>query len=132
MSIQTQIKKDLMSAMKAKDEVRKDTLRVVMGEFGRADTKELNDDAVIKILRKLIKSEKETLAQVGSDEESAFIQIIDNYLPQLADENEIANWVKENIDLSQFKSKMQAMGPIMKHFGARADGNQVKAILQKL
>jgi uncharacterized protein YqeY len=132
MSIQTQIKKDLMSAMKAKNEVRKDTLRVVMGEFGRADTKELSDDDVIKILRKLIKSEKETLAQVGSDEESAFIQIIEDYLPQLADENEITNWVKENIDLSQFKSKMQAMGPIMKHFGARADGNQVKAILQKL
>jgi uncharacterized protein YqeY len=132
MSIQTQIKKDLMSAMKAKDAVRKDTLRVVMGEFGRADTKELSDDDVIKILRKLIKSEKETLTQVGSDEESAFIQIIEGYLPQLADENEITSWVKENIDLSQFKSKMQAMGPIMKHFGARADGNAVKAILQKL
>lgn len=132
MSIQTQIKKDLMSAMKAKDEVRKDTLRVVMGEFGRADSKQLSDDAVIKILRKLIKSEKETLAQVGSEEDSAFIQIIEGYLPQPADEDEITSWVKENIDLSQFKSKMQAMGPIMKHFGARADGNAVKAILQKL
>ena len=132
MSIQTQIKKDLMSAMKAKDEVRKDTLRVVMGEFGRAESKELSDDAVIKILRKLIKSEKETLAQVGSEEDSAFIQIIEGYLPQLADEDEITSWVKENIDLTQFKSKMQAMGPIMKHFGARADGNAVKAILQKL
>ena len=132
MSIQTQIKKDLMSAMKAKDTMRKDTLRVVMGEFGRADSKELNDDAVIKILKKLIKSEKETLAQVGSEEDSAFIQVIEAYLPQLADEKEITTWVQANIDFSQFKSKMQAMGPIMKHFGARADGNQVKSILQKL
>jgi len=132
MSIQTQIKKDLMTAMKAKDAVRKDTLRVVMGEFGRADTKELSDDSVIKILKKLIKSEKETLAQVGSKEDSAFIDIIETYLPQLADENEIINWVQANIDFSQFKRKMQAMGPIMKHFGARADGNQVRAILQKL
>jgi len=121
-----------MTAMKAKDAVRKDTLRVVMGEFGRADTKELSDDSVIKILKKLIKSEKETLAQVGSKEDSAFIDIIETYLPQLADENEIINWVQANIDFSQFKRKMQAMGPIMKHFGARADGNQVRAILQKL
>jgi len=121
-----------MSAMKAKDEVRKDTLRVAMGEFGRADSKELSDGAVIKILKKLIKSEKETLAQVGSEEDSSFIQIIDAYLPQLADDNEITSWVKANIDFSQYKSRMQAMGPIMKHFGARADGNVVKAILQKL
>ena len=132
MSIQSQIKKDLMAAMKAKDEVRKDTLRVVMGEFGRAESKELSDEAVIKILKKLIKSEKETLVQVGSEENSAFIHIIETYLPQLADENEITAWLQENIDFSQFKSRMQAMGPIMKHFGARADGNQVKAILQKL
>ncbi len=132
MSLQTQIKQDLMSAMKAKDDVRKNTLRVVMGEFGRAESKELSDGAVIKILKKLIKSEKETLAQMGSDEDSAFIQIIEAYLPQLADENEIINWVNDNIDLSQYKSKMQAMGPIMKHFGARADGNAVKAILLKL
>jgi len=132
MSLQTQIKKDLMSAMKARDEARKDTLRVVMGEFGRADSKELSDGVVIKILRKLIKSEKETLAQMGAEEDSAFISIIEAYLPQLADENEIASWVKANIDFSQLKNKMQAMGPIMKHFGDRADGNAVKAILQKL
>ncbi len=132
MSIQTQIKKDLTTAMKAKDDVRKNTLRVVMGEFARADSKELSDDAVIKILRKLIKSEQETLAQMGSEEDSAFVQIIEAYLPQLADENEIATWVQANIDFSQFKSKMQAMGPIMKHFGARADGNAVKTLLQKL
>jgi uncharacterized protein YqeY len=131
MSIQTQVKKDLTSAMKARDEVRKNTLRVVMGEFARADSKELSDDAVIRILRKLIKSEQETLAQMGSEEDSAFVQIIEAYLPQLADENEIATWVQANIDFSQYKSKMQAMGPIMKHFGARADGNAVKTLLQK-
>jgi uncharacterized protein YqeY len=131
MSIQTQIKKDLMAAMKAKDAVRKDTLRVVMGEFARAESKELSDEAVIGVLKKLIKSEKETLAQAGSAGDSAFIHIIEAYLPQLADEKEISAWVEANIDFSQFKSKMQAMGPIMKHFGARADGNAVKAILQK-
>jgi uncharacterized protein YqeY len=132
MTIQQQIKKDLMGAMKAKDKEKKSTLRVIMGEFARSDTKELADEAVIKILKKLIKSEKETLAQKGSDEETAFIQIIETYLPQMASEKEIVAWVHENIDFSQFKSKMQAMGAIMKHFGARADGNAVKDILQEL
>jgi len=121
-----------MGAMKAKDEDRKSTLRVIMGEFARADAKELSDDEVIKVLKKLIKSEKETLAQKGSDEDTVFIQIIETYLPQMASEDEIVAWVRNNIDLTQFKSKMQAMGPIMKHFGARADGNVVKNILQNI
>ena len=121
-----------MGAMKDKNEDKKSTLRVIMGEFARADTKELSDDEVIKVLKKLIKSEKETLSRKGSDEDSVFIRIIETYLPQMALENEIIAWVNDNIDLSQFKSKMQAMGPIMKHFGTRADGNAVKAILQKL
>ena len=132
MTIQQQIKIDLMGAMKAKDEDKKSTLRVIMGEFARADAKELSDDEVIKVLKKLIKSEKETLSQKGSDEDTAFIQIIETYLPQMASEDEIVTWVNGNIDLSQFKSKMQAMGPIMKHFGARADGNVVKYILQNI
>ena len=132
MTIQQQIKKDLMGAMKAKDEEKKSTLRVIMGEFARSDAKELSDEAVIKVLKKLIKSEKETLAQKGSDEETAFIRIIETYLPQMASQEEIVAWVNDNIDFSQLKSKMQAMGPIMKHFGARADGNAVKDILQGL
>ena len=132
MTIQQQIKQDLMGAMKARDEDKKSTLRVIMGEFGRAETKEISDDDVIKILKKLIKSEKETLAQTNTDEDSVFIQIIETYLPQMADEDEIIAWVRDNLDLTQFKSKMQAMGPIMKHFGPRADGNAVKTILQRL
>jgi uncharacterized protein YqeY len=132
MTIQQQIKTDLMSAMKAKDENRKSTLRVIMGEFARADAKELSDDEVVKVLKKLIKSEKETLAQKGSDEDTSFIQIIETYLPQMASEDEIVAWVNSHIDFSQFKSKMQAMGPIMKYFGTRADGNVVRGILQRL
>ena len=132
MTIQQLIKTDLMAAMKAKDENKKSTLRVIMGEFARADAKTLSDDEVIKVLKKLIKSEKETLAQKGSGEASTFIQIIETYLPQMASEDEIVAWVNGHMDFSQFKSKMQAMGPIMKHFGARADGNVVKKILQGL
>ena len=42
MTIQQQIKTDLTGAMKAKDEEKKSTLRVIMGEFARSDAKELS------------------------------------------------------------------------------------------
>ena len=132
MTIQEKIKQDLMVAIKAKDDETKNALRVAMGEFGRSDKKELPDDDVIKILKKLIKSEKELLLQKGESNDSPFINILTGYLPQMAGEVEIAAWISAHIDFSQYKSKMQAMGPIMKHFGANADGNTVKEILQKL
>jgi uncharacterized protein YqeY len=132
MTIQQQIKKDLSAAIKARNEDKKETLRVVLGEFGRLDKKELSDDEVIKILKKLIKSEKEVLEHKGEAADSAFIEIIESYLPETADEAEISAWIRQNVDFSRFKNKMQAMGVIMKHFGAKADGNVVREILQKM
>jgi uncharacterized protein YqeY len=132
MNLQKQIKSDLTAAIKAKDEERKDTLRVILGEFGRLDKKELSDDEVVKILKKLIKSEKETLEKKGAEGDSAFIKIIENYLPKMATQEEIAGWIEQHVDFSEFKNKMQAMGLIMKHFGATADGNAVKKLLQDM
>ncbi len=131
MTLQESIKADLKTAMKAKDEDKKSTIRVILGEFSRSDKKELSDDQVIKILQKLIKSEKEVLDTKGEDS-SSFMDIIETYLPQMATDEEIVAWIQENIDFDQFKNEMQAMGPIMKHFGALADGNRVKELLQNM
>lgn len=129
MGLQEQIKKDLAAAMKAKDEEKKNALRVIMGEFGRQPQKDISDQDVIKIVKKLIKSEKEVLEQSGGGEDNRFIEVARAYLPQMATEDEIKAWISINIDFSAFKNKVQAMGPIMKHFGDRADGNMVKKIL---
>lgn len=133
MRIQEQIKQDLKQAMKEKDAEKKNTLRIIIGEFGRAEAKELSDDEVVKIVRKLIKSEQESLEQSGkSVSDSRYIQILESYLPQMASDDEIRQWIADNIDFSNYKNKMQAMRDIMAHFGASADGNQVKQILQSM
>jgi len=132
MNLQKQIKSDLTAAIKAKDEKKKDTLRVILGEFSRLDKKELSDDEVVKILKKLIKSEKELLEKKGDETDSRFVSIIENYLPKMATQEEISNWINQNIDFSKFKNKMKAMGVIMKHFGTTADGNEVKNLLHKM
>ncbi len=131
MTLQEQIKKDLMAAMKAKNDAQKSSLRIVMGEFGRMHSKTLTDDEVISIIKKLIKAEKEVLEQ-KNDDTSPFIETIERYLPQMASDEAVKVWIEANIDFSQYKNKMQAMGSIMKHFGAAADGNRVKTILQAL
>jgi uncharacterized protein YqeY len=132
MGLQMQIKKDLAAAMKAKDDAKKNAIRVIMGEFGRLDKKELADDDVIKVLKKLIKSEKEMLQQSGRGIDSEFLRVVEGYLPQMVSDSEIADWIRDHIDFSRYKNKIQAMGAIMSHFGASADGNRVKQILQNL
>ena len=132
MTIHEQIKKDLMQAMKEKDEEKKNTLRVLMGEFARSDKKELSDDEVVGVVKKLVKSERETLGLSGAQKDNRYIEILETYLPKMATDDDVRAWIAEHIDFSAYKNKMQAMKDIMSHFGAMADGNQVKAILMSL
>ena len=129
MSLQEQISAELKTAMKSRDRVRTDAVRILIGEFQRQPEKELTDQQVAGIIRKLIKSEKELLAASGS-EDSGFIEVLEGYLPQQAGEDEIRKWIAENIDFSDFNNTMQAMKPIMAHFAGNAVGNTVKKILQ--
>jgi hypothetical protein len=58
------------------------------------------------------------------------IIIAKRYLPKESGPEEIKEWIKSNIDFSQYKNKMQAMKPIMENFKG-CDGNVVKEILLK-
>ena len=131
MTSQERIKKDLMDAIKAKDVDKREALRVVLGEFDRQGKKILTDEEVAGVLRKLAKSERETLELTGKSG-SAFIRTLEAYLPKMVTDEEIAAFIRENIDFSVFKNTMQAMGPIMKHFGETADGHAVKRVLQSI
>ncbi len=131
MSMQQMIKDELKVAMKAKDSDRLGAVRILIGEFQRQPEKELSDEQVVGIIKKLIKSEQELLASSGA-ETSGFLTVMQGYLPQQATDDEIKEWIAQNVDFSQFNNKMQAMRPIMNHFGSRVDGNRVKALLQNL
>jgi hypothetical protein len=131
MTLQEKIKTDLKESMKAKTEARTSALRVLIGEFQRQPKKELADAEVIAVIRKLIKSESETLEKKGEGS-SEYMRILESYLPKQASEAEIRAWIAANIDFGKFQNKMQAMKPIMAHFAGMADGNTVKNILESL
>ena len=131
MGLQDKIGNDLKESMKAKDETRTSALRVVVGEFQRQAKKVLSDQEIEGIIRKLAKSEIELLSKSGGDS-SEYLQVLDGYLPKAPTEAEIREWIDANINMDDFKNKMQAMKPIMGHFGGAADGNLVKKILESL
>ena len=145
MPLLAKLKEDMKTAMRNKDNVVRDAVRQVMSEFhkltmpltlesGKKSTRlktaeEITDDDIIGIIQGLVKSEK-TVLEIKKEEGSDYLTAIEAYMPQMASREEIVAWTEANIDLSKFKSPMQAMGPIMKHFGKQADGNIVKDILQ--
>jgi hypothetical protein len=131
MSLQEKIRDDLKKAMLARDEARTSALRVLIGEFQRQGTKALSDQEVLAVIRKLIKSENETMARSGA-KESAYLEVLESYMPKPPDEQEIRAWVAANINLAEYNNKMQAMKPIMAQFGGQADGNLVRRILESL
>ena len=131
MGLQQTITAELKSSIKNRDTARTSAVRILIGEFQRQPEKELSDDQVIGIIKKLVKSERELLAASGQ-ETSDFITVMEGYLPSQASEDDIRSWITENIDFASFKNKMQAMKPIMAHFGSSADGNLVKQILMQM
>lgn len=131
MGLQADIQNGLKGAMKAKDSARTGAIRILIGEFQRQPEKELSDEKVIGIIKKLIKSERELLAASGG-EDTGYIAILEEYLPKQASEEEVKAWIAAHVDFSQFKNKMQAMRPIMAHFGSSVDGNLVKKVLQDM
>lgn len=131
MTLQLKLKNELKESIKSKNEILKNTIRLIMGEMARQNKKEFSDDEIISIIKKMIKNEKETNLAKKQDT-SEYLEILETFLPKQVSQDMIINWIKTNIDFSQYKNKMQAMGPIMKHFGSTADGNVVKNILLKL
>ena len=141
------LKDDLKKAMLGKDNKLRDTIRIIMGEYpsltvpitlesGNKTTRvkkpeEITNDDLLGIMRKLVKSEK-TVLGIKNEDSSDYLTILESYLPKMATKEEITVWINENIDFSEFKNSMQAMGTIMKHFGKLADGNLVKKLLQEL
>jgi uncharacterized protein YqeY len=146
-SLHDKIKADLKVAMLNRDTDVRDIIRVVMGEYPKLTVpiilesgkktfrvkkpEEITDDDLLGIIRSLVKSEK-TVLELKNKESSPYLDLLGSYLPKMASREEVGAWIGKNIDFSEFKSPMQAMGTIMKHFGKMADGNMVKSLLQEM
>ncbi|MDP3283907.1 MAG: GatB/YqeY domain-containing protein [Desulfobacterales bacterium] len=146
-SLLDKLKADLKAAMLKKDDLVRNTVRQIMSEYPKLTVpltlesgkksfrlkkgEEITDDDILDIIRGLVKSEK-TVLELTKKETSGYIEILSTYLPQMAGKEEIEAWIKVNVDFSQFKSPMQAMGAVMKHFGKLADGNLVKEVLGEI
>ena len=146
-SLHDKIKLDLKNSMLQKQNDIRDAIRVIMGEYPKLTVpmtlesgkktfrvkkpEEMTDEDLLGIILGLAKSEKSVL-ELQKKENSPYLKVIESYLPKMASREEIKAWIIENIDFTEHKNPMQAIGAVMKHFGKLADGNLVKSVLQEL
>ncbi len=137
------IKAAMFAAMKAKSTVEKEILRVALGEIQTQQARSsdpLDDKAVIQILRKLVKSNGETL-KLAQDEEAKTtlgeeIAVLERFLPKTLDSDAILTALAPiQGDIQAAKADGQAIGLAMKHLkgqGAVVQGNDVAAAVRQL
>lgn len=141
MSLSDKLKDAMKEAMRAKDKPRLGTIRMAMAEIKRIEVDEritLDDDAVIKVLTKMVKQRKDAVNQYNdagrpelAEAEAAEIKVIEDFLPQALTEQEIADLIDKAVtELSA--SGMQDMGKVMGILKPQMQGRADLAVVSGL
>jgi uncharacterized protein YqeY len=146
MGLVEQVAEQMKQAQKAREAGRLTGLRNIRAAFlveMKKDGSETLDDAVcIAVLRKLAKQREESIeafAKAGRQErvdaERAEKELIESFLPRLADESTTRAWVRAAIaetGAASGKDLGRVMGALMKAHKADVDGNLARKIAAEL
>ena len=144
--LRKQISVSLQEALKAKNQTKASTLRLILAALKDRDIAErskgndngLNDDAILKLLQSMIKQRKESIEfyEKGNrlelaDKEKEEINHIKNFLPKQLSENEVKTIVKSTI--SELGAKdVRDMGKVMSFLREKYSGKMDLSIAGKL
>ncbi len=145
MAIKEKLMADFKEAMKAHDEVAKNTIsfaRAAIKEYEVDHREELDDDGIAAILSKQVKMRKDALADFEKagrtdliDSYKSEIEILKRYLPEQLSDEKIREIIKGTAAELGIEGGMQnmgkLMGPVMAKVKGLADGNQVKQLVQE-
>src|SRR5208282_422192 len=143
-----QIQKDIVAAMKTREEQRLSCLRMVKTALKNREIDKmapLDDQESQQVLSTLIKQRKDSIEQFTkggrqemADKEAAEIKIIESYLPKAAGEEEIVAGVRATILELTGPLTIKDMGTVMKAAmsrfaatGLRVDGKVVSDAVKK-
>ena len=141
MSLFENLNKDLQKAMKEKNALRLDTLRMMKSKVLYVNARgDLPDEEILKILSKYAKSLEEAIEEakkVGrldvSEKTSLELKIVEEYLPTKLSEKELKEVVKKVIAESG-ASSMKDMGRVMKEIMGKhpaVDGKLLKNLVEQ-
>ncbi|CAA6826798.1 MAG: Transamidase GatB domain protein [uncultured Sulfurovum sp.] len=145
MNLNAQIKSDIKDAMRAKDTVKRDTLRNIQASVKQIEVderREVTDADMESILVKYLKQREDAKAQFLEadrkdlvEKENVEIAIIKAYLPEPMDDDELESTLKEiitSVGAQSMKDMGKVMGAAKSTIGSRADGGRINQMVKKL
>jgi len=153
MPLHQTIKDQIKEAMRARDRIRLDTLRgldalfqneIIMGKVP-AGTAFLPDDKALPLVKRSVNQHKDSIKQFEAgnradlvEKEKAELAIIEQFLPAMMSLTEIEKIVSAKLDELKKQGPVDAKsigkltGLVMKETAGKADGGEVKAVIEKL
>lgn len=149
MTLHEQIKGEVKTAMLAKEAVRLSVVRGMLAAFtnelvatGKTPQDILGDEGALKVIKRLSNQRKDSIEQFEkggrpelAESEKAELAFLDTYLPTLMSREEImvvALAKKDALGVTDKSKAGQLTGAIMKDLAGRADGGDVKAVVDEL
>ena len=145
MSLSQQVQKDMVDAMRNKQELRLSTLRMMKAALKNKEIDKralLDEKEELQVFTTMIKQRKDSIEQFTkgnrpelAQKEAEEITIIEAYMPKAVGEEEIAAAVRATI-AEMGSPTMKDMGAVMKNVmakfaGARVDGKIVSEMVKK-
>lgn len=147
------IKNQIKDALRSKDTIRLETLRglnalclneMLTGSLP-AGSEHLPDDKVLALIKRSVKQRKDSIEQFTNGgredlakKEKEELAILESYLPQMMTREEIRIIARTRIDKMKSEGTFDAKaggkmtGMIMKELSGKADGADVKAVVEEL
>jgi uncharacterized protein len=143
--LKDQIIADLTASMKAREELKTSTLRMLKAEIMKYETsggdKKVTDEIVIDLIKRGIKQRKESAEGFEKGGNKAFaqkeldeIKILEAYMPKQMSEDEVKKIAKETIaQMNAGPSDFgKVMGMVMGKTKGKADGTVVSKVVKEL
>ena len=145
-TVREQLRSDLRDAMRAKDVLRRGTIRMLEAAIKNAEIEkrgaELADADVLAILQRQVKQRRESIQQFRAggredlaEKEQAEIAIIEHYLPTQLTREEVsarARAVIDQVGATDASDRGKVMGMLMRELRGKVDGSVVNAVVAEL
>lgn len=144
MSLKERLLQDMKEAMRNKDDIKKNAIQMVRSAVLQVEKDKkvtLDDDGIIEIIAKEIKTKRDSLPDYERsgrqdliDKLNAEINILLSYLPEQLTENELEEIVKQTIQetgANSIKDIGKVMQSVMPKVKGRADGKIINQIVRK-
>jgi len=145
MNLKDQLQSDLKDAMRAGDELRKNTLRMTLSAIKLAEIEKrdpIDELGILAIIQKEVKSRRESIADAQRANRTDLVQtaeqeiaLLEHYLPKALDAAELealARQAIEEVGAASIREMGQVMKVLMPRLQGRATGDQASQVVRKL